>query len=138
MMQVATVDTPAPPTIIEPALVLQGRRVAAELGVWVLHLARTCPRLADVIGYVRIMSLQVHETSGPVARQAWTRCASWLEQLDRATYPAQLAAVIDGMGRPKWRGPHSPKPWLSARDATQARNARPLPTCSSCDGLGSS
>ncbi len=109
---------------LDRALMLAGRQVAKDLGTWVLHVARTHPRLADVVGWARTEAAMRRGT-GPKAK-AWARLASWLEQLDAEHYPAQVAAVLDGLREP-WRGPLSPLPPVKREGIIALRNARPLP-----------
>jgi hypothetical protein len=115
--------------MIEPAIVVAGQACADELGLWVLHVARTHPRLADVLGWAR---MQAQLGRGGKRGKAWSRFASWLESLDSRRYPDQITAALEQIDA-HWRGKLSPPPSGLGHLARQ-RNAKPLPACSSCTG----
>lgn len=113
------------PENIEPALKIVGQQIAEDIGLWVLHVARTHPRLSDVLGWARIEA-SLNRGVGQSAR-AWGRFASWLEQLDPEHYPAQVASVLESI-EANWRGMHAPPPSMKRADMISLRNAKPLPT----------
>lgn len=118
---------------LDPSLAVAGSQLAQDLGLWALHTARTHPRLADVVGWARVQAALLR-SSGQA--KIWVRFANWLEQLDPARYPEQIAMVLDQNAGATWRGRSSPKPPISRSELASARNAKPLPVCSACNGLG--
>jgi len=119
---------------LEPAAVVAAVQIADDLGTWVLHVARTHPRLADVVGWARVQALM--SRGGEHERKAWVRLASWLEGLDPEHYPEQVQVVLADLTEASWRGAVSPRPPMRRRVLVVTRNAKPLPTCKACGGSG--
>ena len=122
-------------TTLEPALFVAGGQIARELGTWIFHIARTHPRLGDIVGWARVESSIARAAAEDQTRKAWSRLANWLEGLDPEHYPEQIGLVLDSTDAP-WRGPASPKPSMTQASVLRVRNAKPLAVCTSCRGFG--